>query len=865
MEDVASASYSSSSPSIQKHLKSSASAPSVPHQGTPSSRGSKGSGNDSNKGIVIGSFKERLKKIRESRSTKSSSKISPSFKAKGNSSQKKVNLKEPQSSSSFSSPPIVTSPVTATLSALSTVPVAAAATERSPSSSPTQRLTKSSPAKKPKGVAASNSHTNTEPSIEMSPSSSPTQRLTKSSPIGKSKGVIAASSSDTKIEPLISEPPFESDVSSQAKVEDTSADKISLDDDTPPSPPDIPPPPPPDLPPPDLPLPDTSSLPGSTYENDNDTAEEQTMKTKLAHLSPGSHASMRTRLRTEAWKRKSDVLEGTMSEPLPPLFVETRSTEVKRNESVKDLSGSSSDSIPDHPPPTVPETPPPLLPEDQEPDEEIGVLEMSVSFPENKIPPQITDSSRPISHVDEQLVSDSHLPAIPDFFPPTLTESSPHSVPGSTPPTNAELPPTTPPDHVVTPPVLPESFLPNLESVTHTHPDSLSHSSMADSGSISPTSALPEDPPPPDLPSSPLPDLTLETQPISSMLSSPVGTLTETSTPNSQSSSHVENLTRTSTPNSQTSNHISSTSQLANTSPIFENTPPNVSIHLTSSRGGSPIIRSPSQSSGIPSSNTGRKYDKGLNALEDDLRASSAPNLEPNLSVTSHVQTSGSPGDDGVKLQMSKEKVHSSQYRQSLPNPLENHSNIKIISQGSPPVSPDLKFTRVAKQTWKKSKVIGDDLSTSASTGDMRGSITGISEPVEFKTSSLHSFDSNDSFTYERGNFQQKYHKTSTISPLAAMGKSLPINVIDPGSSDKAQESLEVSNQSPPETASSESASREQHLKLPGPLKRGQLDVVRNTGMARRSPMSSFVLDSNLLDVSHACIHLLVKHELCKV
>lgn len=198
-----------------------------------------------------------------------------------------------------------------------------------------------------------------------------------------------------------------------------------------------------------------------------------------------------------------------------------------------------------------------------------------------------------------------------------------------------------------------------------------------------------------------------------------------------------------------------------------------------------------------------------------------------------------------------------------------NHETVRVISHGSPPASPDLKFTRIAKRTWKAPKRVLDDLTSSVSTGNMLDEVDTPTPAL-----SLRSLQSNDSIPFERVNFMSRNLKFSTVSPLAAVNTSTPASSGDtmaltnasptgvaqggngwsPASSSKRR-----ATKSEGESGSSNEnvllVSHEQQLRITGPLKRGQLDVVRRvTDKARGSPISSFILDSNLLDVSYSAI-----------
>jgi hypothetical protein len=199
---------------------------------------------------------------------------------------------------------------------------------------------------------------------------------------------------------------------------------------------------------------------------------------------------------------------------------------------------------------------------------------------------------------------------------------------------------------------------------------------------------------------------------------------------------------------------------------------------------------------------------------------------------------------------------------------MDHHETVKVISHGSPPASPDLKFTRIAKKKWTK-RVLQDNLSLSASTGNVLDDTDTNSTPPAATAVSLHSLQSNDSISLDRANFVLRNLKLPTESPLAAANQSTPsssreIRTVSPagGVASAAQgwPPLAVGKHKPSSSEGEGSSndnlllvSRGQQLRISGPLKRGQLDVIRRGSGAdrrRNSPFSSFILDSNLLDVS---------------
>ena len=632
----------------------------------PSTIGS--SDSDSSKAIVIGSFKKRLKRIREDRTSKSNSRIFPAPKA-DSLSPKSINLPEPKPSSQANS--VEVSPTSKT-------------DDNKSSPTETKILTTFSLDRSVEKHPQS-----TSPSYAFKRENKSKPPLVQSSPPWKGKTDNNFSTTDAKKISLCDQP-LQDEVSillasvSSNEIKNQTCDPLSAagaedpsDDELPP----IPPPPIPDLPPPDLP-----PLPSGEMEQDIATIVMESSKMS-AQVGPSS--SMLSRQWKEAWKQKSDVLEGTMSEHLP-LFIQLKSTDDKEKaepmgNNVHGSMGSSSESIPDLPPPTVPETPPPMLIEDHDEPAETEVM------------------------CEKQSLS----PVRSEAKSPSLDSTIKYS------------------------PIPPEFFLHSTVSEIPVKPTTQSHSFHSNSS-------------------------------IPSAVNSPLA--------------------------------------------------------------------------------------------EDDLKSTSAPNFEQSIySLSGEHLLSGQFNSDnrGIKFQTGKLSYPAS-YHQNPPLSVESQSSIKVISDGSLPVSPDLKFTRVSKQTWKGSRKMNDNLSSSASTGNVVGD---SGSTVELRTTSLHSFSSDNSFYNERSEFLQKHQKTS---PLTAASISSSIaNNIEVKSSSSPNKDLSIYEQEKQESIpkqnlleedarnSLESLSQEQSYKITGPLKCGQLGVIRRAvERERSSPIASFILDSNLLDVS---------------
>ena len=219
---------------------------------------------------------------------------------------------------------------------------------------------------------------------------------------------------------------------------------------------------------------------------------------------------------------------------------------------------------------------------------------------------------------------------------------------------------------------------------------------------------------------------------------------------------------------------------------------------------------------------------------------------------------------------------------------MDHHETVRVISQGSPPASPDLKFTRIAKKTWKAPRRL-DDLSYSVSTGNMLDDI-GTHTPPGPSAMSLRSLQSSDSISFDKGSLGLRNLKLLAASPLAAANMSTPnssreTRTVSPAvmvredtpvgwspveaskhkaSTDKEEEEQEQEEEERGAAGRGEEGRggggenmlfvphEQQQLRMSGPLKRGQLDVIRRESAHRegKSPFNSFILDSNLLDVS---------------
>lgn len=576
------------------------------------------------------------------------------------------------------------------------------------------------------------------------------------------------------------------------------------------------PPPIPDLPPPDTM--DFPTLP-PPVEPDNAINVRDIVPTSRLEEKPVIQSSTMTRQQKEVWKRKSDVLEGAMSNPLPLLIQSKSSKEMLPNAGENNFKNSqeSLSSLPDFPPPTVPDTPPPMFPEDHSEVLEGLIMDFAPPLQDNKSPTTLNEKNlkrvKPPKLID---IASPHVPFnFPEAFPPTSTdqETTPTFPSEPAPPSSLSDPDTPSPPQEHTPP----GERPVFDSLPPT-----------------PRSVDPPPPPPPNtLPPDSLPPPAPEPTPPSSLVN---GTDNEQDQP--PYSPH--NLSTVVTP-------VSSVSDVdKRASLVLVPTPP-VSI-------------GPSTNDSVCSFKISMVED-----AEEDMKSHSTPNVYPMSTPESSSFAAWLPQSDGsfqgVQLRTDK-NLHPAEHRQSLPLSSDRFSNIRVISQGSPPSSPDLKFTRVAKRTWKKTrgKGLSENLSLSASTGNVvdesDGTSTGIVVPT---TGSLRSFQSDDSVVF--GKRTSLHRATADLSPLATVSTSTPTQDLSVGKSENFMITKKVSpivahkddstqSLTPPHIRAGAQDSSELQRRKNRPLKRTQLDVVRGvTERARNSPMSSFILDSNILDV----------------
>lgn len=677
--------------------------------------------------IVIGSFKDRLKKVRDGRASRSSAnKVSDLLQKSPNPAEAKAQAPSPPPPTSFG--------------------------KKSPDKTRSFSGFQRSPPVKPKGHKLSKAgvnkgfsgHTNQSAPAEFSAPDAAVLQM--AAPVFADTGMPESKNQ------LSDSPPSVSVVTDEVKG--VSADQNSSDD-------DMPPPPPPMAPPPS-----TIDFPSLHDETEGDMEIEPSVKMEK-FPSVGYHSS---REKKEMWKQKTVDLEGAMSDPLP-LFIQSKGMS-NQNGNLKDSSESIS-SLPDFPPPTVPATPPPD-------NDEMEAVPVELP-PVQRSPKQRKTGEVPVDSKPRHGNSIS-----PKTTPPTLPKPR---VPETVPPT------------------LPE-YLP-LDSLPLSLPDSL----------------------PPSLPTSTPPTLRPATMRPQLPRESPIPSFS-----NDQSPSSAEKPVKTSTPSYHTK--IPVRTPPTKPSPISSRTPPSISSPIGNQLGKVPTP--PSTRSSL--NNIEQPGTVSLPVVLDDLKSTSEPNVE----------CSPSREALGIPLRRKKPFQHLVLQRQSLPLSMET---VKVISHGSPPASPDLKFTRIAKKTWKAPSKVFDDLSCSVSTGNMLDEVDTHAPSSNLTAVSLRSLRSSDSISFDGGNFAPRNLKFSTVSPLAAanMSTSTPSGaVLSTGMARNATaHGWSPAADSKHKTNEGESSSNKNDLRITGLLKRGQLDVVRRgADKERKSPFNSFILDSNLLDVS---------------
>ena len=448
-------------------------------------------GSPRSKGIVMGSFSERLKRIRENRSSR---KGSPSLKT---STSTTVASDKQNTARQTSLSDLMTTPSSLTTS-LTTSP---ALSIRSTSSSVSYGGDSTSSVSAFRQRTSSGVEAYTEPlrgTSTTSNNSDAHKRVSDtelvSTPRVASSISLDASSLESEEEQKsqryttrrlhaetdVSQPSMNSEnaesAGTDANGKETWNDVCpSLDDGTPPqirekSPatdfppmddddddmPTAPPPPIPDLPPPsdDLPVGSDHSDESEDILEDNgqSTADEVPKEVKMT-----TKSSFRTIRRKEEWKRKSEELDSGMFDPLPllvsnktskshlpdsvpeedesPKEMKKNTTQLVDKEQEKDILHGSSESLPslpESPPPQLPDGPPPDLPSSFPPDKiefESDALE-EIIISETLLTPPLGDIERENEETKTTSLPslDTTAPVIEDVKEPSAPKSLPASV-----------------------------------------------------------------------------------------------------------------------------------------------------------------------------------------------------------------------------------------------------------------------------------------------------------------------------------------------------------------------------------------------------------------------------------------------------
>ena len=156
-----------------------------------------------------------------------------------------------------------------------------------------------------------------------------------------------------------------------------------------------------------------------------------------------------------------------------------------------------------------------------------------------------------------------------------------------------------------------------------------------------------------------------------------------------------------------------------------------------------------------PSNSASPPYsDPSLQSLDSEVPKKPSPRKYGTSTSPIRDRSSSEAGD------MHQTKKHSAAFRQSLPPSSDVLQKVKVISEGAVMHSPDIKYTRVAKKRWRKQQRDLDDLSGSASTGDVISSPT-FPDFEGQETASLRSFGSSSGSPTP-----QMSRQTSALSPL---------------------------------------------------------------------------------------------------
>ena len=399
--------------------------PATPPLQSALSNGPAVTGSPQSKGIVMGSFSERLKKIRESRSSRRGSPSLKTSTSQSSAAEKLISTKQTSASDITTTP----SPLTASLTTSPALSVCSTSSSFSYGGDSTPSMTtlvqqtnnfdekfaealRSNSSEKYPVALAKTSGTDHTAQASMTASFEKVEDAHESTERYKLQDMgkhlhTDVSHSSINSETAASEKTDTSkdetqDDTGQSLPEDTphqlNKKSLTIDLDLPPENvevddelPTAPPPPIPDLPPP----PDDLHMDSSTEDKVDTTHDldpsvvEAVSKEDGVTTKTTKKSSFRTIRKKEEWTRKSEALDSTMFEPLPLLVFSTKSripdpvpeegesssqqtkeetsrhTKVTKSPTDNDILHGSSESLPslpESPPPQLPDGPPPDLP-----------------------------------------------------------------------------------------------------------------------------------------------------------------------------------------------------------------------------------------------------------------------------------------------------------------------------------------------------------------------------------------------------------------------------------------------------------------------------------------------------------------------
>ena len=187
------------------------------------------------------------------------------------------------------------------------------------------------------------------------------------------------------------------------------------------------------------------------------------------------------------------------------------------------------------------------------------------------------------------------------------------------------------------------------------------------------------------------------------------------------------------------------------------------SVHMNESAGTQPLSGSKTEMSpNKPDSmetRDGRGSELKTSTLTDALDSTSPPQNSgslPSDNGPSQILQSEIPSKNGTSASSIRNRSysevgaahrirkHPARFRQSVPLSPDDLQKVKVISEGEVMHSPDIKYTRVTKRRWRRQQQeqrVFDDLSSSASTGNIIHSATFPESEIQ-ETTSLRSFGS---------------------------------------------------------------------------------------------------------------------------